>query len=273
MVTLRSNQLKLLRMTPDEFQSKLANARALDFGTIFNHSIELFKKSWLYGFLMQLFVIIIMMPFILIFYVPFVFAVVAQSETGDFDPSTASGLLEGFTLVYGLLFMVGILVVAAIQVALNAAFFRILRTLDAGGEVRISDLFYFMKGDYFGKILLLMLVTVLITIPASLAFYLPLIYVMVPLSFFAVIFAFNPEWSVGSIVSSSFRLGNKKWVLTFGLLVVSYILIMIGAVVTCGIGGLFLASFIFHPVYYIYKETIGIDETSELHQIGARETF
>ncbi|WP_299395922.1 hypothetical protein [uncultured Gelidibacter sp.] len=260
-------------MSPVEFQSKLANARALDFGTIFNQSIELFKKSWLQGFLMQLFVMILMLPFILIFYVPFVMAIVAQSESGDFESNSVSSLLEGFTIVYGLLFMLGILVVAAIQVALNAAFFRILRALDEGREVKTTDLLYFMKKEYFGKLLLLMLVTIVIAIPAALAFYLPLIYVMVPLAFFAVVFAFNPEWSIGNIVSSSFRLGNKKWVLTFGLLIVFYIIMMILTVVTCGIGSLFLAPFMFHPIYYIYKETIGFDETSELHQIGKTETF
>lgn len=169
--------------------------------------------------------------------------------------------------------MAGILVVAAFQVAFNAAFFRILRTLDCGGEVRSSDLFYFMKGDYFGKLLVLMLVTVLIAIPAALAFYLPLIYVMIPLSFFAFIFAFNPEWSIGNIVSSSFRIGNKKWGLTFGLMVVSYILMMVLTLVTCGIGGLFLAPFMFHSIYYIYKETIGFDDSSELNQIGDNKVF
>ncbi|TDU42773.1 hypothetical protein BXY82_0172 [Gelidibacter sediminis] len=260
-------------MTPNEFQSKLANAKALDFGTLFNQSIELFKKSWLQGFLMQLFIMILMLPFILIIYVPLIMAIVAQSESGDFDPNNVNGLLEGFTVVYGLLFFLGIMVVAAMQLALNAAFFRILKALDEGAEVRTSDLFYYLKGAYFGKLLLLMFVTVLIAVPAALAFYLPLIYVMVPLAFFAVIFAFNPEWSVGDIVASSFRLGNKKWVLTFGLLVVSYILMMILTLVTCGIGSLFLAPFMFHPIYFIYKETIGFEDTSELNQIGIKKEF
>jgi uncharacterized membrane protein len=130
-----------------------------------------------------------------------------------------------------------------------------------------------MKGEYFGKILLLMLVTILISIPAALLFYLPLIYVMVPLSFFAIVFAFNPEWSIGDIVSSSFRLGNNKWMLTFGLLVVCYIIMMILTVMTCGLGSLFLAPFMFHPIYYIYKGTVGFEDLSELNQIGDSEVF
>ena len=61
--------------------------------------------------------------------------------------------------------------------------------------------------------------------------------------------------------------------LTFGLLVVSYILMMILAIVTCGLGSLFLAPFMFHPIYYIYKGTIGSEDNSELNQIGESEVF
>jgi uncharacterized membrane protein len=197
----------------------------------------------------------------------------AQSESGQVDPNAMDGLFAGLSVVYILMFLVGILVIGAIQVCLNAAFFRMLRNLDEMREVKTSDLFYFMKGEYFGKVLLLMLATILISIPAALLLYLPLIYVMVPLSFFAVIFAFNPEWSIGDIVISSFRLGTKKWLLTFGLLVVCYILMMVLAVVTCGLGSLFLAPFMFHPVYYIYKGTVGFEDSNELNQIGEREIF
>ena len=47
-------------------------APALDFGDIFNKSIDLFKKGWLYGFLMQLFILIISLPFIIVLYAPFI---------------------------------------------------------------------------------------------------------------------------------------------------------------------------------------------------------
>lgn len=260
-------------MTASEFQSKVANAKDLDFGTIFSQSIELFKKSWLQGFLMQLFVFILILPFMIILYVPFVLMVMNQAESGHMDPNAMDGFFAGFSIIYMLLFLVGVLIIAAIQMALNAAFYRILRSLDEGREVKTSDLFYFMKGQYFGKIVLLMLVAVLIAIPAALFFYLPLIYVMVPLSFFSIIFSFNPEWSIGDIVSSGFRLGNKKWLLTFGLFVISYAAIMVLSFVTCGLGGLFLAPFLFHPIYLVYKGAIGFDDLSELNRIGEREFF
>lgn len=260
-------------MTPQEFQSKVSSAKDLDFGTIFSQSIELFKKSWLQGFLMQLIIMVLVLPFIIILYVPFILMIVNQQESGQFDPDAMDGFFAGFSVIYSILFVVGILVVAALQMALNAAFFRILRNLDQGLEVKTADLFFFLKSQYFGKIVVLMLVVILIAIPAALFFYLPLIYVMIPISFFGIIFSFNPEWSVGDIVSSAFRLGTKKWLVTFGLYVVSYIAIMILTFVTCGLGSLFLAPFMFHPIYFVYKETVGFDDLSELNRIGEQEVF
>lgn len=271
---MRRNPLKNLnKMTPIEIQSKLDNAKALDFGTIFSQSIELYKKSWLQGFLLQLFVMILVSPFIIMLYVPFIMMLISQSDSGQFDPNAMDGVFAGFSVFYIILFIIGILIIGAIQFALNAAFFRILRNLDHGQEARTADLFYFLKGKYLGKLVLIMLVTILISIPAALLLYLPLIYVMVPLSFIGIMFSFNPEWTVGEIVGSSFRLGNKKWLLTFGLLVVSYIMVMLLTLVTCGIGSLFITAFMYHPIYFIYKETIGFDDTNELNQIGEVVAF
>jgi hypothetical protein len=78
-----------------------------------------------------------------------------------------------------------------------------------------------------------------------------------------MIFAFNPELSVGDIVSASFKLGHKKWLLSFGLLIVSGILAEIVGLLMCGIGVLFTAAFVYHPTYFIYKNVIGFENDSE----------
>lgn len=260
-------------MTPTEFQSKIGSAKDLDFGTIFNQCIQLFKKSWLQGFLLQLFVIIMMVPFFIIIYVPIVMMVISESASGQFDPNDVNGLFAGLSVIYILLIIFGFLVICVVQMALTGGFYKILKNLDEGHEAKTSDLFYFLKRKYLGKIAVLLLVTVLITIPAALFFYLPLIYVMIPMSFFTITFAFHPEWSIGDIVSSSFRLGNKKWLLTFGLLVVSYVVFMALTFVSCGLGSLFIAPFMHHPIYFIYKETVGFEDLKELDQIGEKVDF
>lgn len=260
-------------MTLSEIQQKISNAKALEFGDIFNKSIELFKKSWLYGFLYQLFVIIIMLPFLIVLYVPLLMSMLAQAESGHVDPNTFNGLFAGFTAFYLVLFFLGILAASVIQLALHAGFYRIIKSIDQGNEVKASDLFYFLKGKYFGSVTVLMLATFLVSLAFALLCYIPLIYAFIPISFFTIVYAFNPEMSIGDIVRVSFSLGTKKWLLSFGLMVVAYLLVVLLVIVTCGIGSLFLSPFIYLPLYFIYKEVVGFDDQDELDSIGKSETF
>ena len=247
---------------------KIGNAKALDFGTIFSESIELFKKTWLQGFLLQLFTVIIMMPLIIILYLPLIGFVIAQQEHGYSDPDAFSGFFAGMSVLYILFVVVGIFVLGAITVALNAAFFRIMKKLDYNEAVTTADFFYFVKGKYLSKIFMLMLASFGIAVLAMILCYLPLFYVMIPLSYFSLIYAFNPELSVGEIVKASFKLGNKKWLITFGLTIVASILSQIVGFLLCGIGLLFTAAFVYHPIYLIYKNVVGFNGIDAIEEIG-----
>ena len=246
---------------------KINNAKALDFGTIFSASIDLFKKTWLQGFLLQLFTVIIMAPLIIILYVPLITMLIANAGSDFNETETFSAFFAGFSLLYILFICVGVFVLGAVSVALNAAFFRIMKKLDLDEQVSTSDFFYFLKGKYLRKTAVLVIASILISIPAALLCFIPLIYVMVPMSFFAIIFAFNPELSVGDIVRASFKLGHKKWLLTFGLMIVASLLSQIVGVLLCGIGALFTAAFVYHPTYLIYKEVIGFENDNEVEKI------
>ena len=249
--------------TINTLREKINNAKALDFGTIFSESIELFKKTWLQGFLLQIFTIIVMLPLIIILYVPLITMLIAQN--GYSDSSTYSEFFAGMSILYILFIIVGILVFGAVSLALNAAFFRIMKKLDYGEQVTTSDFFYFLNGKYLSKTFLIMLVSILIAIPSALMCYIPLIYMIVPLSFFTLIFAFNSDMSVSDIVSVSFKIGHKKWLLAFGLIIVSSLLSQIVGMLLCGIGLLITAPFVYHPIYLIYKSVIGFDNEDEIN--------
>ena len=109
-----------------------------------------------------------------------------------------------------------------------------------------------------------------IAVAAQFMLFIPYIYAFVPLAYFTIIFANNPELSEAEIVKASFKLGTKKWLISFGTLLVAFILGMIG-ILGCGIGLLFTISIIYLPVFFIYKEVIGFDESSEIEQIGVRD--
>ncbi len=113
-----------------------------------------------------------------------------------------------------------------------------------------------------------MLASIGIAILAAVLCYLPIFYVMVPLSYFSIFYAFNPELSVGEIIKTSFKIGNKKWLISFGLIFVSSMMAQIVGFLLCFIGVLFTATFVYHPIYIIYKAIIGFDEVSEIETIG-----
>ncbi|WP_299253444.1 hypothetical protein [uncultured Lacinutrix sp.] len=255
-------------MNFSEIEKKIEANKALDFGTIFNKSIELFKKSWMHGLSVQLIAFVIIIPFILIFYIPFVVALVGSSENGQMNPEDLSMLMGGFSIVYMGLFIIGILLLSVVTVAMRAAFFKDLGAIDRGEAVSFKSLFYFFKAPYLTNIFLLMLASMAISIVAMLLCYLPLFYVMVPMSFFTVIFAFNPELTVSEIIKLSFKIGHKKWLITFGLVIISSLLASMVGMLMCGIGIVVTAAFADHPLYFIYKEVIGEDTVDSVEKIG-----
>ncbi|MBQ0788328.1 MAG: hypothetical protein KBT69_12555, partial [Oceanihabitans sp.] len=72
---------------------------------------------------------------------------------------------------------------------------------------------------------------------------------------------------VSEIVKSGFALGNKKWLISFGLIIVSSLLASMVGMIMCFIGIFVTASFAYIPAYYIYKESIGFDSEEENKQI------
>lgn len=252
-------------------ENKINAAKDLDFGTIFNNSIELFKKSWLQGFLLQLFVMLIMMPIIIIVYIPMVMAAIAQAENGGYGASPYDGLFAGFSILSILLFFVAIILLSAVTMCMQAAFYRILKKVDDGETPVTKDFFVYLKSAYLSKGLVLSLASVGIAFVAAMLCYIPLFYAMVPLSFFGAFFGFNEELSAGEIIKASFKLGTKKWLIGFGLLIVSSLLATLLGYLACGIGLLFTSAFIYHPVYFMYKEVIGFDDTDEIDEIGLIE--
>ncbi len=255
-------------MTLTEIQSKIATSRELDFGTIFNQSIELFKKVWLQGLLTLIITTALMIPFYIIMYLPLI-------ALGLFDPGylqNGSDLNVLIMMPFFLLIIVFMFFAMFISFSTQAAFFRICRQKDLN-LLGSDDYFYFFKKQYIGKILMLSLASIGIYIVAMMLCVLPIFYVIVPMSYFSIIFAFNPELSTSEILKAAFGIGNKKWLLSFGLIIVSAILAQMVGLLMCLIGVFVTASFVYLPIYYIYKGTIGFDESTELHQIGKIEDF
>lgn len=255
--------------TMNSILEKIANAPSLDFGTIFSDSFDLFKKTWVQGFLLQIFTFIMVLPFIFLLYAPLIGIYISAASSGSQDPEAFKAYFAGLGIAYLSLFFIGVLILIVISMALQAGFFRIMKQLDFNEPVQTSDFFYYLKGKYFGKMIILMLASIFIGSVAVLLCVLPIIYAMVPLSFFTLVFAFNPELSAGEIITASFKLGNKKWLLVFGLIFIASLLAQIVGTLLCGIGILVTAPFVYHPVYLVYKNVIGFDDEQPKSHIVA----
>jgi len=253
-------------MTFLEIQAKIDIAPALDFGDIINQSIELFKKVWLKGF------IVVLIIMLLAFGVGFIFGLIGLAQGPNFfDGSFNSNELFNWFSINAIYSIPQTIIVSSFTIAMVGAFYRICREQESGTSAQ-DDYFYFFKREYSGKLLLLGILYTLIATVAQLLFFIPYIYAFVPLSYFSIIFANNPDLGETEIIKASFRLGNKKWLLTFGTMFITGILGMLG-ILACGIGVLFTISIVYLPVYLIYKQVVGFDNMDEIDSIGENQAF
>ena len=238
---------------------KIDRSKTLDFGDIFSNSIELFKKVWVQGLIMMLLMMVILIPFYLVMYLPFIgmgfLDMDAYSYNNDISPIL---MIPFFIMIF-----VFSIVAMVISFGMKASFYRICKMKDLN-EAGSDDYFYYLKKPYLGKVIVLSLMTFGISLLATLLCFLPIIYVMVPITLINVIFAFNPDLSASDIIKAGFRLGNKKWLITFGLIVISAILAELVGLLMCFVGIFVTASFSYIPAYFVYKESVGFQNPNDI---------
>ncbi|MBU2927436.1 hypothetical protein [Winogradskyella psychrotolerans] len=262
-------------MNSTEIKSRIDNANALDFGTIFNQSIELFKKVWVQGLVVVLLNIVLAIPVILIVYIPMLFFgfISAFTFENNYDSYGHTGMTIIMVIVVVLAYAFMIVAMSAIGLGLKAAFYRICKLKDSE-QLGKEDYFYFFKKPYLSKTIKLGVAYSGIAFLATMLCFLPVIYVVVPLSFIVIVYAFNPDLSISEIIKLGFDLGNKKWFIAFGLMFISGFLAMIIGFLMCGFGVYVTTSFIQLPSYFIYKDVIGFDnESDQMKRIEQLSTF
>lgn len=238
---------------------KIDRSKTLDFGDIFSNSIELFKKVWVQGLIMMLLMMVILIPFYLVMYLPFIgmgfLDMDAYSYNNDISPIL---MIPFFIMIF-----VFSIVAMVLSFGMKASFYRICKMKDLN-EAGSDAYFYYLKKPYLGKVIVLSLMTFGISLLATLLCFLPIIYVMVPITLINVIFAFNPDLSASDIIKAGFRLGNKKWLITFGLIVISAILAELVGLLMCFVGIFVTASFSYIPAYFVYKESVGFQNPNDI---------
>ena len=122
-------------MNTTEIKRRIEGAKDLDFGTIFNQSIELFKKVWVQGLVTLLLNIVLAIPVIMIVYIPLLFfgfinALTINNSYDAYDSYGQSGMGFAFGLVFLVVYIFLIVAMSAIGLGLKAAFYRICKLKD-----------------------------------------------------------------------------------------------------------------------------------------------
>ncbi len=245
-----------------EILQKIETAGTPDFGSLLSRSFDLFKKVWLESFMHVLVTMIAVIPFLIVIYVPFVPLIISSvrgESTRNFDPYLNYPII--MIVGYFILLFILIIIMQGVSIAITAHFFQVCKKEDSASPKETGGYLIFLKGNNFSKVFMLSLATFGISLAAVLLCYLPIFYVMVPLHLLIVIFAFNDNLSVSDIISLSFKLGNKFWLLLFGLIIVSSMIAQLGIII-CFVGLFFTAYFVHIPIYYFYKDTIGFNDDS-----------
>ena len=242
-------------------KKKISENPKLDFGVVLDQVIDLYKKMWLKGFVTVIMIVIVA------FAVNFLFAALGLSAEPDIDLNEGIFQVEAIYSIEGLLYgYPQSILVSLVSLGVLASLYRMMR-FEYHEKTKNDAFFYFFNGAYFSKIFMLAIIYATIALVSQLFFVIPYIYIFIPLSYFAIVFANNPELTEMEIVKLSFYIGTKKWLLTFGLMLVTGILGMLG-IIACGIGLLFTISIMYLPVYIIYRDVIGFDGSTDIDLIG-----
>lgn len=227
------------------------------------------KKVWLQGLLMIILSSLSFMGIYMILVVPM------MASNFIVDGQITNDEVGGSIFLMVILFLVYILIIAGATIAnlgLQAAFYRLVRVKDRNDNQEQGVNFgMFFKKDYLKKLAVFSLAYLGIMILSYILCFLPILYAIVPLQYALIIFAFHPEWSINDIYTAGFKLGNKKWGVSFALVLVSGLVAYIVGFLACLIGIYATMSFVMLPGYIIYKEVIGFTEVEDaIAQIGER---
>ncbi len=242
-------------MEKDIFK-RIEEASKPDFGQILTRSFEFVPKVWQVAIKHALLIAVIMVPLFLLIYIPFIAIYVEALDSGGryYGPDYSTTAVVIYVIVVFILAFLGQLV----TISVTSHFYRVLKNIDLGLNEDVGGYFDLLRQD-FSKVFLLALATLGISLLAVSLCILPIYYVMVPLQLLVPLLTFNRELSVSEVLKAAFKLGNKHWIIVFGLVWLSSIIAQIGILI-CLVGIIFTAYFVHLTIYYYYKDTIGFDK-------------
>lgn len=244
------------------------NGYKLDIGTVIEQTFENYKKIALISGLIYLILGIISVVVILAIIGTAVgFKDFSEAMTG-FKPENISTTM----LIYQL---IGTILITIIVSPISAGMINICRMVDNNEEISIGNAFDYYKNGYLKNIFVSIFIVSLLTIGINFIFEffdfkIIGVFISLIISFFT--FLTLPLVIFGNLdpikaISSSIIVVSKNIGILILILILGFIASIIG-VFACCVGMLFTMPFINSTYYIIYKNAVGVDNTTEIDEIG-----
>jgi hypothetical protein len=255
-----------MNQTLERLEDIKKNGYQLDFGNVFNHAFENYKKIALYAGLVLFVFLILFSIFIagsLISFIGF------TAMTHELSPENLK--IENISQTN--LFILGVisLVMTCLLSPMDAGFLKMADCADKDEEFHVSTIFSYYKFIYLKEIIAsTFLISAISFFQRTLLahfglellgsfisyFILFITYITIPLIIFGDLKAMDA-------IKNSIMIVFKQPIVLLGLIIVAFIGAMVG-IMACCIGLFFTLPFFYSIKYAIYTAIVGIDSQSEI---------
>ena len=256
----------------DRIEEIRTNGYEMDFGTIFEHAFENYKKIAVYAGLLLL-VFTILFGSLLYGIALSFFGMENINEALKPENLKPESFSEQFLLIY----TVSVLLITCLISPFQAGFFKMADCGQKRQEFHVSTIFEYYKSPYFMNIFLSTFLIALMSSGLSLLLDftgIKVVGLLVTLTISFITFLTIPLIVFGKLnaieaIKSSITIVLKEPLLLLALLIVAIIAVFMGFFAFC-IGLFFTLPFLISMKYSIYSHIIGIDPESELEESRSR---
>ena len=255
----------MIKTTQDRIEEIKNNGYTLDFGNVFNHAFENYKKIALYGGLI-IFVFFFLLSILAFGVIIAIFGISASLEFLKPENLKPEALPLNILLIIS---AVSVLIGSLLS-PLTAGLIKMAYCAERDEEFHVSTMFEFYKAPYFKELFTAtLLVSIVSSILSAIINYIQIpvlgFVVTVTVSLFTILIIpliiFGKLKAVEAI-ETSILIVSKQPLILLGLIVVGTFAIMVG-LIGCCIGIFFTLPFFYSLYYAIYSEIIGFELENE----------
>ena len=260
-----------MKNTKQRLQEIRENSYELNFNDVFNESFENYKKIALAGGLSFLILGVVIIAFCLFLYI-FAFGFSTFSE------GIASLNITNLHGIGVIIYFLSVVILSAIITPFYAGIIKMASDADQNKTVTVGTSFDYYRNVFFMDLFFASLVIASASI--GLNFLLGLIglnfmgiilsYTIAFFTFLTPLFIIFGNLKAIDAIKASFITITKQFPVLLGLIIIGVLMVCLGIFAFC-LGIFFTIPFIYSLYFIIYKKAIGIDEYSEIDEIGLFE--